>query len=108
MKRVMVLQPHKCGFESRVLCVLDVWPWTTYFISPNLIFLTLKMEIMIDVKDLAHIRGSVNAGFLLPQIASYRRTIEGNRISQLERILEIIQLDSLTFRRKKLEHREIK
>lgn len=66
------------------------------------------MEIMIDVKDLAHIKGSVNAGFLPPWIALYRRIIGGNGISQLERILEIIQLDSLIFQRKKLEHREIK
>lgn len=87
---------------------MDVWPWTTYFISLNLIFLTLKMEIMIDVKDLAHIRGSVNAGFLPPRIASYRRIVEGNGISQLEGILEIIQLDSLIFQRKELEQREIK
>lgn len=32
----------------------------------------------------------------------------GNGISPLEGILEVIQLDSLIFQRKKLEHREIK
>lgn len=34
--------------------------------------------------------------------------IVGNGISQLGRISEVIQLDSLIFQRKKLEHREIK
>lgn len=39
---------------------------TAYSVPLNLIFLTFKMEVMTEAKDLAHIRNSVNAtSFLL-------------------------------------------